>query len=540
MVTENNKITKLIAVYARVSTARQEEEGTIQTQLSAIKDHADENGYTIVKIYQDDGWSGDILARPSLDQLRMDAKQKKWEAVLFYDPARLARRYSYQELVIDEMRELGIEVLFTTRLPPKNEEEKILYGVTGLFAQYERAKIAERFRLGKVRKAKEGHIILTEGSYGYKFITKTAERQGYLEIDEKEAKVVKMIFSWVDREGLTVRAVVRRLQELGIRPRKSKKGIWNTSTLSTLLKNKTYIGEGHFGASYAVVPERPLKKEAYRKIRKTSRRMKPEEEWIKIPTPAIIDKELFERVQQRLRDNFALCIRNKKNEYLLSGKIYCTCGRRRTGEGPMHGKHLYYRCTDRIFSHPLPPKCQEAGINARIVDNLVWKKISSFMKSPEKIRAEASKWIKNRKQETPVFVEPVESLYKELDKLKKEEERYINAYGSGVITLEQLQERTADIKEKISSLRGQIIYIEQQKKQAEEITMPSEEELNAFCKNARNMLNYLNFKVKQKIIRELIEKVTGNQEQVIVEGYLPINQDYYVEYKTINRDCGVA
>jgi site-specific DNA recombinase len=86
--------TKLIAIYARVSTARQEEDGTIGTQLGVLREFAQQNNYTVVKEYIDDGWSGDILARPSLDDLRQDAKRKLWEAVLIYDPDRLARRYS--------------------------------------------------------------------------------------------------------------------------------------------------------------------------------------------------------------------------------------------------------------------------------------------------------------------------------------------------------------------------------------------------------------------------------------------------------------
>src|SRR3989344_9161272 len=141
----NEKPSKLIAIYARVSTSRQENEGTIETQLSVLREYAQKNSLIIVKEYLDDGWSGDILARPSLDELRQDAKAKLWEAVLFYDPDRLARRYSYQELVMDELRDAGIEVMFVTIAAPKNGEEKILHGVRGLFAEYERTKTAERF-----------------------------------------------------------------------------------------------------------------------------------------------------------------------------------------------------------------------------------------------------------------------------------------------------------------------------------------------------------------------------------------------------------
>src|SRR6266568_6324116 len=122
---------KLIAVYARVSTSRQEEEGTIKTQLSTLREYARTNGYVIVKEYVDDGWSGDMLARPALDDLRQAAKSKLWNAVLIYDPDRLARRYSFQELVMDELQEQGIQTLFVTIPPSKNSEDRLLYGVRG-------------------------------------------------------------------------------------------------------------------------------------------------------------------------------------------------------------------------------------------------------------------------------------------------------------------------------------------------------------------------------------------------------------------------
>src|SRR3989344_2345117 len=229
MTNEIKKPIKLIAIYARVSTSHQEEQQTIKTQISAIKDFAKQNGYTIVQEYVDDGWSGDMLARPQLDQLRQDAKKKIWDGVLMYDPDRLARRYSYQELVMDELREAGIEVLFVTTPAPKTGEEKILHGVKGLFAEYERAKISERFRLGKLRNIKEGHLINSEAPYGYTKIKKTEKQPGYYVVNKKEAEVVKKIFTWIADERLTIRKVAKRLKELGMKPRKSKRGVWSTS-----------------------------------------------------------------------------------------------------------------------------------------------------------------------------------------------------------------------------------------------------------------------------------------------------------------------
>lgn len=539
-----NKTNKLIAIYARVSTARQEEEGTIATQLSAVKDFADKNGYTIVQEYKDDGWSGDIIARPALDQLRLDAKKKIWEAVLFYDPDRLARRYSYQELVMDELRELGIEPLFVTIPPSKNSEDKLLYGVRGIFAEYERIKIAERFRFGKVRKAKEGHIILAEAPYGYDFVPKTPEKQGYIKINETEAKVMRDVFSWVADEEMTLRNVVRRLQTLGIKPRKSKRGVWNTSTLSTLLRNRTLIGEAHYGASYATVPQNPIKKDIYRKIKKTSRKMKPMEEWIIIKTPAIIDRDLFERVQQQLKRNLELCERHKKNDYLLAGKIWCSCGQRRTGEGPMHGKHLYYRCSDRIKHYPFPRTCMERGLDARIADEKFWRKIAVVLTTPTLIEKNAKRFLALNDGKEPDAQLPVVDIdwaRKQIAKLKIKEDRYAKAYGEGVFSMEQYKKYVEPIRQEIASFEEKIAKAQLAGAKASQPNTPTKERIAQFCKEAGRVLREIKgHDLKKAILKGINIKIVGDKLGLRVNGHVPVNYFNYVEFKSNYRYCWPA
>ena len=533
MITPVQKSVKLIATYSRVSTSTQEEQQTIKTQTATLKEYADKNGYTIVQEYIDDGWSGDMLARPALDRLRQDVKEKNFEAVLIYDPDRLARRYSYQELLMDEFEEAGIEVMFVTISAPKNSEDKILHGVRGLFAEYERAKIAERFRLGKLRKVREGHILVSEALYGYSYIPKKDNEHGYYQINENEARIVRMIFKWVADESLTIRKVVMRLHELGIKPRKSKRGVWNTSTLSTMLAHKAYIGEAHWGSSYAVVPERPQKIEKYKKMKKTSRKIKPETEWITIPVPAIIDRDLFTRARKRLEDNFALCQRNTKNHYLLSGKIYCTCGKRRAGEGALHGKHLYYRCFDRVSSFPLPHICKEAGINARITDELVWNKLAGLMSSPELLKSQAERWFKNKEVSKRSAVEDTAFLEKEATKLKGQEDRYAKAYGAGLFDVEKLKEYTLPIREKIATLESQMLKAKEIENEVYASARPSNREIEIFCKEATKTLYNLNFEPKKAIVMSVIDKVIATKEKLQVYGYIPITN--HVGYKTEHR-----
>ncbi len=538
MILENQKQNKLVSTYYRVSTSNQENEGTIETQISAVKEFAQKNGYTIIKEYQDNGWSGDSLERPDLDQLRMDAKQKNWDAVLIYDPDRLARRGAWQEVVIEELQQLEVDVLFVTIPKPKTDEDIIMNKMRGVFAEYERMKIKERFRLGKRRKADEGHIIASEAPYGYTFIVKKGKRgdadflQGHYVINEIEADVVRKLFSWVADDGLTLRGVVKKLQSIGINPRKSKRGVWNTSTLSTLLRNKSYIGEGHYGASYAVVPSNPTKKDGYRKIKKTSRKMKPESEWIKIPVLKIIDKDLFDRAGAQLESNFLRSSRNTKNEYLFSGQIWCDCGQRRAGEGPQQGKHLYYRCTDRVKSFPLPAKCKEKGLNARIVDAMIWQKLAKLMSSPELIAKQMERWLKTQSTGSHGSVVNIQEIKKEIAKLKDQEDRYARAYGTGAITLEQFQTYTIPVREKISSFNTQIATAESESEQNEAV-MPKMNEIEAFTEKASQWLCDLKFEEKKAIVRSLIDRVVGTKESLQIYGYIPVtsNINVFTEYR---------
>ncbi len=529
---------KLIAVYARVSTSKQEEDGTIETQLSVVREFAQKNDFTIVKEYIDEGWSGMVIVRPALDQLRIDAKKKDWEAVLMYDPDRLARTGAWQEVVTEELKEQNIDMLFVTVPKAKSSEDVIMNKMRGVFAEYERMKIIERFRLGKVRKVKEGHLLLSEPAYGYRYIKKNDKVHGYYEINEQEAGVVKMIFSMVANDGMTIRAVVKKLHGLAIPPRRSKKGVWNTSTLGHLLRNGVYIGEAHWGKSEGIVPTKPFKYQKYKKLKKTSRRDRPKEEWFIIPVPPIIDRDLFSRTQMQLKENFNLAWRNKKNEYLLAGKIYCVCGHRRTGEGPQNGRYMYYRCSDRVTCYPLPPSCLQKGINAKIADHLVWKKVIELMTSPDLMEDQVGRWEASRHAPSVSVVDDCEVIVKRLEKLKLEEDRYNKAYGMGLFSIEQLKEYTLSIKEQIIGLNGQLTQINQKEKDVDITSLPNDDEIHNFAIEAKEALKYLNFDVKQGIVRNVIEKIVASVEELKVYGYIPVNT--HVEFQTIHRYRRIA
>jgi site-specific DNA recombinase len=439
---------------------------------------------------------------------------------------------------------VGIETLFVTVPPVKDLNDRMLSGVRGLFAEYERAKISERFRIGKINRLHKGNVLVSEAPYGYKYIVNCGKKGdkeyvvGHYQIDEAEAEVVRDIFVWVADEGLTLRGVVRRLQERGIKPRKSIRGVWSTSTLSNLMHNETYIGIAHWGVTYAVAPLKPLKKdEKYKKNKKTSRRMNTEDKWYEIAVPRIlVNDDLFHRANRKLKANFALVGRDKKNNYLLSGKIWCTCGRRRTGEGPQQGKHLYYRCTNRVYSFPLPRSCFEKGINARIADSVVWERVEELMRSPELLNSQIERYkMANKNTDTKKTLLDVDGTKKQIVKLKTQMQRYETLFTEDLITLEKMKEHHAIFTKEITELENILLKFNLEKKIDVNVSYPSYDEIKFFAKEFRDYTDSLSFEAKKGIIATSLDKVYSNPTGLHVYGSFNLTE-IYVKYFSRHRN----
>ena len=139
---------KTAAIYARVSSDKQKEENTIASQTAALNAFAAEQGYAVPTewIFEDEGYSGASLIRPSLERVRDLAAEGELDAVLVYAPDRLSRRYAYQILLIEELGRAGVETLFIRSPRATTAEDQLLLQFQGMIAEYERAQILERSR----------------------------------------------------------------------------------------------------------------------------------------------------------------------------------------------------------------------------------------------------------------------------------------------------------------------------------------------------------------------------------------------------------
>ncbi len=323
-----------IAIYARVSSDQQAQHDTIASQLAAVQAFASARGVSIAPalIFADNGISRTTLARPKLDALRDKAAAAEIEQILILNPDRLARKYIPQLRLVEECKKLGGPLPFVNRQSATAPEDQLLLQMQGVIAEYEREKIVERHRRGKLHKAHQGKVCVLSGApYGYVYISAPDTEAARYDIQEREAAVVHRVFQLLVNEQQSLGAIARRLTAEQIPPRRDG-GRWERAVVWALLRNPAYTGQAAYRKTAVVERKRPTKQARdhsfYPKPVHSSTRDRPREDWRRIPVPALISEAVFERAQERREANKRFSPRNnKRSEYLLSGLVRCQqCG----------------------------------------------------------------------------------------------------------------------------------------------------------------------------------------------------------------------
>jgi site-specific DNA recombinase len=185
------------AIYARVSSARQKKDETIGSQTAALRAHAVQLGVELPEhwIFEDEGHFGATLLRPGLERLRDLVAAAEVDLVLVYAPDRLARKFAYQALLIEEFAKAGTQVQFVRGPRGDSPEDQLLVQFQGMFAEHEKAQLMERYRRGKTYRARAGSVnVLSGAPFGYRYLRKTPEHAAGYEIVQAEAALVAQMF----------------------------------------------------------------------------------------------------------------------------------------------------------------------------------------------------------------------------------------------------------------------------------------------------------------------------------------------------------
>jgi len=501
--------TKRAAIYARVSTERQEKEGTIESQLAELREICRKDGVTVVKEYIDNGFSGSTLARPALDQLRDDATKGLFDVVYIHSPDRLARKYVYQALVIEELRKNGVEIKFLNKALTDSPEDQLLLGVQGLIAEYEKAKIIERTRRGRLHKAKMGNIMGGTAPYGYDYVKKTKDKGAYYKVNEDEAEIVRLIFSLYLKHGSTSE-VVKELARRKIRNR-SGSIYWSKGTVHRILTNECYIGRAYYNKQDKGIGKK--------------RRVRDRSEWIPIDVPKIIDESTFQLVQEMLKFHKPS---KRTRVYLLSGLIKCkNCGSNYIGLSS-NRRNFYYRCGNFVKRFPLPKNCNAKPVNALRIENAVVNAIKEAITKPEIILGYVRKLSMELAKKTANVMKEKKKIALVLESLRRKKAKLLDLYLNEAITKEEYLNKKEEIELKEKELENKTKELAIAPVINDSLIIKS---INYFSELAKDRIDSLTPEEMQRFLKLLVDKIIFDSQKLEAKiiAHIPIIDEKFDE-----------
>jgi site-specific DNA recombinase len=518
-----------VALYARVSTARQQQTQTIEQQMERLQTHvAKQPNWHLSEahIYRDDGYSGAHLNRPGLDRLRDHAAFGEFELVLLTAPDRLARKYVHQVLIMEELHAVGCQVEFLERPMNDDPNDQLLLQIRGAVAEYERTLIADRMRRGRQAKLRSGCLLpWTRAPFGYILDAEHPRDPSQLRIDPAKRAVVEQIFAWYiqPEERLSLYAVAKQLSEDHIvTPSGGRR--WNVATVRGILCNPVYTGTAYSGRTHWVSAQR--RKSALLPVGPgDSHRHTPPEEWIPIAVPAMIPQETFDLAQARLKQNQQMARRNNDTyDYLLRGLISCAQCHLACRGVTIHPGYQYYVCrghTDALRAAK-GERCTARYTPATALDELVWQDLCRILRDPTLItheleRAQAGEWLPQALQARR------RTLQQALAQLARQQERLLEVYLAEIIGRDEFERKHQELVQSHHGLAQQLRQVEAQgQRQTEVAQLASHSE--TFCQSLQPALEQMDFAQRRQLVELLIDRVIVDDGKVEIRYVIPTSR----------------
>lgn len=430
-------MTKRAAAYAGVSTDLQAERHTIDAQLHAIRQYAQQHGVELVVEIRDEGVSGTVPfeERPGGAKLLECGREGLIDAVIFYTADRLGRDVVEARLAVRKLQRLGLELMCVTQTFDGSPENEFAFTALLAAAELDRKLIVRRTTVGRRRSARAGKYMASIPRYGYR-----KDEEGRIAIVPEEAAVVRQVFEWTVGENLGLVAIANRLNARGVPPPHNAKSPkkqadrWLPTTISKMLRAVCYTGQGKYGP------------EAF-------------------TYPAIVDPELFHAAQAALARRQRANIGDAKAGYWLSGLVFCRrCGVRAQGAKLGRARRRAYRCGGWHRG-----RRQGHGRYywwADEVEAAVRKQMEKLMWEPEKVESRLKAWLEEEVSDLQAKAAQEREMRERQERLKVEEHRVLALYRKGLIDDDALARQMEDVSRERASLEDQLRALDEERKRA--------------------------------------------------------------------------
>jgi site-specific DNA recombinase len=502
-----NSEMKKVAIYARVSSDRQDVDLSISAQLRALRDYAIKNGYTAVKEYVDEAESGRTTARPAFREMIATSKLKHppFDMILVWKLSRFARNREDSIIYKSLLRKQGIQVVSINEPIEDTPTGRLMEGMIEVIDEFYSSNLAQDVIRGMRENAARGFFNGSRAPFGYirKKVKDGEKMRNTLEPDPSHIAIVQRIFREC-AEGKGLKEITKDLNRDGI-PAPAG-GKWGKQRVHKILNNEAYIGclvwgKNHGGKSS--LP--PVRKEGA---------------W-----PAIIDKEIFERVQVNLNARAPKVThpRVTSSHYLLSGLIRCRkCGAAYIGYAAKSGRFHYYVCGTTYSKGK--ETCPSQHLPKEAIERFVVDKVKGYILTDGHL-AELVKLI-NEELDSSIkeYKERIEVIDSEIEQWQMRLERLYDFVETKAIEPVRMAQRITQLQDKIEEMRKVRLEIEKalQTRRLEPIDPQT---VLDYVKDLKEFLEESNIFERRAFLRSFIESVEVDDDQITLNYTVPLPPD---------------
>ncbi len=501
----------IVALYARVSTARQAEKDlSIPDQLRQMREWCKAKNHQIALEYVEPGASATDDKRPVFQQMMTEACQNPpvFDAIIIHSLSRFFRDAIEFGLCERRLKKFGVSVVSITQETSDDPTGQMVRQIFKLFDEYQSKENGKHTLRAMKENARQGFFNGSTPPYGYR--VREVENQGnkgkkkVLEIDATEAAIVNTIYqlylSGHNGRSVGVKSIAAYLNERGITMRGKR---WRLTLIAKILSNRAYLGEYVFN-------------------KKDGRTMKtkPEAEWITIAVPPIIDLDSFNQAEKKRGDwKPSEMSRVVNSPTLLTGLLRCgCCGERMTIATGKGGRYRYYKCSSRIRDIG-QKSCTSGNVSMEKLDDIILRTVADRVFTPERVETMLKELQARLKASKSDHHEELKQLARELEEIKQGTDRLYEAVEKGMLPInESLTERVHKHQARRQEILIEMARLKGQKEIS--LTKLGKTHIVAFCKALKDKFQDKASNFGKEYLKLLVDEIKVAKEEVHLTGSL--------------------
>ena len=494
-----------VALYARVSSDRQDVDLSVAAQLRALRDYADKNGYAVAREYIDEAESGRIADRPQFRQMLDEASKSEapFSEILVWKFSRFTRKREHAVAFKSMLRRRGIRVVSITEHADDTPTGKLMEAIIESVDEFYSENLAEEVRRGMREAASRGFWISSRAPYGYNrvMVQDGAKKRPILEVNDSQAVLVRRMFQMAD-SGNTLLDITKTLNQEGISSPSGKS--WRKTTIYKLLTNEVYTGTVVWGAQ---------SKDKAPPVR------------VENAFPALVSRDVFRRVVALLESRAPVHShpRRSASSYLLSGVVKCrTCGKALSGQESKSGQFAYYVCQSLMKQGS--GSCDAPRLNARKFEGMIVDQIRENILTESNIRdlvrlvGEEMDGVAHEQRER------LETVEAELAEVRRKMDRLWHAVESTDLEINDILPRLREHKERQEKLEnaaeGARALLSERREVLDDV-----DTITAYAQDMREFLLKSDLTESRAFIRSFVKEIDVAPGRAVIRYSIPMPDD---------------